>query len=67
MDDTDPAYTDMLINLCFRQRDARLWRAVALAPSLDVCEALLRGEHVPLNRLDPYWVQALHHEDAPGA
>lgn len=28
-------------------------RAVALAPTLDICRALLRGEHVRVERLDP--------------
>jgi hypothetical protein len=37
-------------------RDARLWRAMMLAPSVEVCEALLLGEAVPLDRLDPEWV-----------
>lgn len=36
---------------------ARVWRAVLLAPSLDVCEALLAGERVPLDRLDPEWAE----------
>jgi hypothetical protein len=30
-----------------------------LAPSLAVGEALLRGESVPLDRLDPEWVARL--------
>ena len=36
---------------------AKLWRAFMLSPTLEVCEALLRGEDVPLDRLDPSWVQ----------
>jgi hypothetical protein len=35
---------------------SRLWRAFMLAPSLEVCAALLRGETVPVDRLDPAWV-----------
>lgn len=35
----------------------RLWRAFMLSPSIEVCEALLRGESVPLSRLDPVWVR----------
>lgn len=35
----------------------RLWRAFMLAPSIEVCEALLRGESVPVSRLDPVWVR----------
>lgn len=38
-------------------RDRRLTRAVLLAPSLEICEALLRGERVPVSRLDPRWVK----------
>jgi hypothetical protein len=30
-----------------------------LAPSLEVCEALLRGERLPIGRLDPEWVRRL--------
>jgi hypothetical protein len=44
-----------------RQRAAeetrRLWKAMMLAPTLEVCEALLRGEVVPVERLDPDWVK----------
>ena len=35
----------------------RLWRAMMLAPTLEVCEALLRGEKVPTSKLDPEWVE----------
>jgi hypothetical protein len=35
----------------------RLTRAILLSPSIDVCESLLRGEHVPLERLDIVWVR----------
>ncbi len=41
------------------QRGRRLWRAIVLATSLEVVEALLRGESVPLGRLDPEWVARL--------
>lgn len=37
----------------------RLWRALILAPRLEVCEALLRGETVPISQLDPVWVKRL--------
>jgi hypothetical protein len=33
----------------------QFWRAVVLSPSLEVCEALVAGESVPLDRLDPEW------------
>jgi hypothetical protein len=39
-----------------RDADARLWRAIRLSPSVDICEALLRGEAVPIDRLDAEWV-----------
>jgi hypothetical protein len=35
----------------------RLWRAFMLAPSLEVCVALLRGESVPIDRLDAEWTR----------
>jgi hypothetical protein len=37
----------------------RLWVAMMLAPNLTTCIALLRGETVPLARLDQKWVQRL--------
>jgi hypothetical protein len=33
----------------------RLWKAMVLSPTIEVCEALLRGEAVPVDRLDPAW------------
>lgn len=38
---------------------ARISRAMALAPTLDVCKALLRGESVPISSLDLHWVRRL--------
>lgn len=35
----------------------RLWRAIMLSPRLEVCEALLRGQHVPRSALDPLWAK----------
>ncbi len=35
-----------------RQRSNRLWRALCLARDLETFEALVRGEAVPLDRLD---------------
>lgn len=37
---------------------AELHKALRLAPTLEVCEALLRGESVPKSRLDPEWSKA---------
>jgi hypothetical protein len=34
----------------------RLWRAFMLAPTLEICAALLADESVPLDRLDVEWV-----------
>lgn len=34
---------------------AALERAVMLAPTLEICEALLRGEAVPLSKLDDFY------------
>jgi hypothetical protein len=35
--------------------DERIGRAIMLAPTLHICEALLRGENVPLSLLDHRW------------
>jgi hypothetical protein len=35
----------------------RLYKAMMLAPSIEICEALLRGENVPIERLNPIWVR----------
>jgi hypothetical protein len=35
----------------------RGWRAMMLAPTLEICRALLRGECVPVSRLDALWVR----------
>ena len=35
----------------------RLGKCIALSGGdLTICEALLRGEHVPVDQLDPVWV-----------
>ena len=31
----------------------RLRKAILVSPTIDICEALLRGEQVPTTRLDP--------------
>jgi hypothetical protein len=38
-----------------------LRKAILVSPTLDVCEALLRGEHVPRDRLDQDWLRRLSH------
>jgi hypothetical protein len=35
----------------------RLLKAMLLAQCVDDCEALLRGDDVPAERLDPYWLR----------
>lgn len=35
----------------------RIWTAMMLAPELETCRALLRGEQVPVDRLDPTWLE----------
>jgi len=40
-----------------------VWKAMMLAPTLEVCEALLRGESVPLEQLDPEWVKRFGRRD----
>ena len=64
----EPDETDRLLAALWPQLDrcsSTVWResiellkAVRLAPSLEVCEALLRGEKVPKSRLDPKWAKA---------
>jgi hypothetical protein len=41
-----------------RRESLALLKAIRLAPSLEVCEALLQGEKVHSSRLDPHWVKA---------
>lgn len=40
-----------------RREAQEILKAVRLAPSLEVCEALLRGEKVPISRFDPQWAR----------
>jgi hypothetical protein len=35
----------------------RVYQAMMLSPSVEVCDALLRGESVPPEQLDPEWVK----------
>ena len=60
----DP-FLDALEPVLVKFRDSRLrreslaiLRALRLAPSLEVCEAIMRGDRVPLSRLDPEWARA---------
>jgi hypothetical protein len=39
-----------------RENYLRGWKAMMLAPCLEIYEALLSGESVPVDRLDPEWV-----------
>jgi hypothetical protein len=41
-----------------RRESLELLKAVRLAPSLEICEALLRSEKVPRSALDFFWVRA---------
>lgn len=41
-----------------RRRDARLMAVIRLAPTIEIAEAMLRGERVPVSRLDPEWAKA---------
>jgi len=40
-----------------RQETLRIYKAMMLARNVDDCTALLRGEDVPAERLDPYWLR----------
>jgi hypothetical protein len=50
----DPAFTDEEFE---RRRADRVFKALMLAPTLEIGEALLRGERVPLNKLRLAWVK----------
>lgn len=39
-----------------RHEFRRLWKAIMLAKDVETLDALLRGESVPVNRLDAEWV-----------
>jgi hypothetical protein len=58
----DLAVTDDPVRLWLESRERReslgLIKVVRLAPTLEVAEALLRGERVPVSRLDPEWAKA---------
>lgn len=60
----DDSFLDACEPLLARYRDSNLRRwsqfaakCVRLAPNLETCEALMRGEKVPMSRLDPEWVR----------
>jgi hypothetical protein len=60
----DP-FLDALEPLLARYRDSAARRrhlfdlkCVRLAPDLETCEALMRGEKVPRSKLDPGWAKA---------
>lgn len=38
--------------------EGRTFRAMMLAPTVEICEALLRGEDVPVSALDQEWAKA---------
>ena len=39
-----------------RRELQRFWKALMLAPDVETFEALLDGEPVPVDRLDPEWM-----------
>lgn len=58
---THPAVQDAREALALEQQardhhDQRFYRALMVSPTLSVCQALLRGEHVPTSALDPVWL-----------
>jgi hypothetical protein len=40
-----------------RERLRRIYVAMMLSPTIEVCEALLRGESVPPSAVDPVWAR----------
>ena len=56
--DPGPSKDDRYFKPSISDEDAaRGWRAMMLAPTLEICQALLRGESVPLDQLRPDWVE----------
>ena len=62
---SDDAFWDAIEPLLAKYRDSDVRRrhlfdlkCVRLAPDLETCEALMRGERVPRSRLDPRWAKA---------
>lgn len=41
-----------------RRESLHILKCVRLAPTLEVCEALMAGRRVARKRLDPYWVRS---------
>lgn len=35
----------------------RIWKAIMLSPTVEICDALLRGQHVPAEKLNQEWLQ----------
>ena len=58
-----PAFEALLVEFerdrerVLRAAGDRYWQAIMLARDLETCEALLRGEAVPVSRLDPVWMR----------
>jgi hypothetical protein len=40
-----------------RAMTQRIFRAMMLAPTVEICDALIKGEHVPIEQLDAEWVE----------
>jgi hypothetical protein len=55
--DPGPAKDDRYFKPVVSEDEAgRGWKAMMLAPTLEICQALLRGESVPIDQLRPEWV-----------
>ena len=62
---SDDAFWDAIEPLLAKYRDSADRRrhlfdikCVRLAPDLETCEALMRGDRIPLSRLDQEWAKA---------
>ncbi len=49
----------MILESAERDDLTRQWVAMMISPRVEIAEALLRDENVPLGRLDPKWVARL--------
>lgn len=64
MSDDDPVVDTATADSQERLESLALLKVVRLAPTLEVAEALLRGQRVPRERLDPDWLRRYGLEDS---
>jgi hypothetical protein len=50
-------YSDPYLVDLTPQQTRDLWKALVLAPTVEVCEALINAQDVPRSALDPTWAK----------